>query len=117
MMRSDPRLRVTYTIAGQQHRLVTPPGDWRYDQWARDDSVWVYFQAIAPDSARIGRFGPDTAPLLRSLGWVWSVGGVLLLGYLPPVVACVTRQWREAAATEISAQSGAGAADGDAASH
>jgi hypothetical protein len=107
IMRNGPRLRVTYTIGEQQHRLVTPPNDWRYDQWTRGDSVWVFFQSSAPDSARIGRFGPDPAPILRSLGWLWGVGGMLLLGYLPPVIAFLKRQqWRKTAPSQISAQAG-----------
>jgi TOBE domain len=104
--RGGPRLRVVYTIAGQQHRLVTPGGDPRYDQWTGGDSVWVHFQAIAPDSARVGRFGPRAAPMLRSLSWLWGIGGLLLLGYLPPVVALLKREWREAKAKRTTAQLG-----------
>ena len=69
-------------------RGVTPGND-----------VWVYFQPTAPDSARIGRFGPDAAQMLRSLAWLWGVGGVLLLAYLPPVVVFLRREWRGAAVT------------------
>jgi hypothetical protein len=93
-VRGGPRLWVTYEVSGQQHRLLTPGVDWRYDQWVVGDSVWVYFQASAPDSARIGRFGPDAAPMLKSLAWTWGVGGVLLLAYLPPVVLFLYREWR-----------------------
>ena len=100
-VRGGPRLRVTYEVGGQQHRLLTPsldPAvDWRYDQWGLGDSVWVYFHASAPDSARIGRFGPDAAPMLKSLAWTWGVGGVLLLAYLPPVVLFLYREWRRPA--------------------
>ncbi len=98
-VRGGPRLQVTYEVGGQQHRLLTPGGDWRYDQWGPGDNVWVYFQPTAPDSARIGRFGPDAAQILRSLAWLWGVGGVLLLAYLPPVVVFLRREWRGAAVT------------------
>jgi hypothetical protein len=97
--RSGPRLEVTYTTAGQQHR-VTRGGDLRYDQWKRGDSVWVYFPAIAPDSARVGRLGPPAAPVLQSLSWLWGIGGLLFLGYVPLVVAFFRLESRKPEATQ-----------------
>ena len=100
-VRGGPRLRVTYTIAGQTHRLVTPGGDPRYDQWDRGDSVWVYFQSIAPDSARVGRLSANAAPTIESLQWVWGVGGLLVLGFLPPVARSLKRA-RDGAAAPVA---------------
>lgn len=96
--RFGPRLRVTYTTAGQQHRLVTPGGDPRLDQWTGGDSVWVYYPAIAPDSARVGRFAPRAAPTLQSLSWLWGIGGLLFLGYVPLAVGVFKEDWRKAEA-------------------
>jgi hypothetical protein len=93
-VRGGPILKVAYEVGGQQHHLRTPGGDWRYDQWVLGDSVWVYFQGSAPDSARIGRFGPDARQMFKSLAWLWAVGGVLLIAYVLPAVVFLYQEWR-----------------------
>lgn len=60
--RGGPRLRVTYTTAGHQHRLITPGGDPRYDQWTGGDSVWGTFQRSRPTLPESADSGPGRRP-------------------------------------------------------
>ena len=92
-------LVVDYEVAGQAHTIRKAGrnpyvGTPAFSQWARGDSIWVYYQPATPEVALVGHPGPDRRALVESLAKVWAVGGVLLTAYLPLIVRGLRRRPR-----------------------
>jgi hypothetical protein len=84
-IRGGLRLTVSFQVNSERH-TVRRKARWQERDLRTGDSVWIYFQPEAPPEALVGRPGPDPFVTLHWLAIIWVVGGVLILGYLGPLL-------------------------------
>jgi hypothetical protein len=76
-------LLVFYRVDSSHGGRIVAEQKGPHDRLGPGDSIWVYRQREAPHRIDVWPPGPDLHATLRSLLWLWGVGGVLLAGYGP----------------------------------